>query len=151
MTDPDDPRLVRCDRCGRDCRATDEHPRFDDEHANALEGHFFYQGCYGSTRADLELWKAELCEDCTVAVRAFIDAGPSAAEQAAGRPCTGRGVTVIDNLIDEEATFAAEQGYGSGDELLPRGFDVDLEERQRRELTGWLMRRHRIALPSAHL
>ena len=109
--------LTICDRCGADTRRPagaepDWNARADD---NPLEAHFHYQGAYGSLRHDFDYWKAELCEECAGAVRAFIDAG------------SARGVTVIDRL-DADERFCREI-LGREASEVPRPIDEDTRAR----------------------
>lgn len=84
-----------CNRCGRDCRDTDEYPTSStDEYANPLEGTFRLHGCYGSTRYDLSLQLADLCEDCCVELIQWIGAGRT----VEGKVQQGPGIQSIDVL-----------------------------------------------------
>jgi len=103
---PDGRRVVLCDRCGRDCRATDEHPSFREDD-NSLEGDFQHWGCYGSTRYDLMHLSAQLCEDCVAALVQWIDAGRP---DAPGGPAKGSGVTIINSTPGEELAYAKDAG-----------------------------------------
>lgn len=91
----------KCQKCDGDLRrpAGADSSWRPDEWDNELGGHFSYQGAYGSTRYDFELWKAELCESCCEDLRSWIDRGP------------GEGVTVVDTLDIA--------GKAAGDEPIP--------------------------------
>jgi hypothetical protein len=143
---PEDPKLILCDRCGRDCRATDQHPGFDPEMSNPLEGHLIYEGSYGSTRYDLSIASAQLCEDCVVDVIAFINAGRPDSPEG---PVRGRGVQVIDDLVREQIAFCHAHGIPTSvtlDDgsvmpcLQPDKIDQD-------EFRRWLEQRHAVRLP----
>jgi hypothetical protein len=72
---------ITCDRCGAsvmeqvDSTDTEALRPITDTH-NALLASFNLSGEYGSTRFDGDEWHADLCEDCAVAIKDFIDAGP---------------------------------------------------------------------------
>lgn len=146
MIDHDnDPLNVRCDRCDRDCRATDEHPEFNPEFANPLTAHFQIDGCYGSVRYDLQTLVADLCEDCATDVAAFIDSGRP---DAPGGPARGRGMTVVDEGPEQHLAYCREQGiptvFDDGEGGRWEGIDAQLVDPG--ALRRWYERRHRVRL-----
>jgi hypothetical protein len=86
------------------------------------------QGCYGSTRYDFTLVKAELCEDCMHRVLVWIDGG------------SGRGAQHI-NMLEADQAFTSEySGRPASGIIRPTS------KRTRAAFRGWIERRYRIAL-----
>lgn len=123
---------VSCDRCGRDCRDTDEYPDSSrtDPYANPLEASVRLHGCYGSTRYDMLLLAADLCEDCATELFAWVDAGP------------GVGTQRID-MLEADRLFCLEE-LGEDPSLVVRGGPD--QERLRARFAAWFQRRFRLTL-----